>query len=311
MRAMIVAAGHGTRLRPLTDWLPKPAVPVRGLPLVAYQLALLAHHGAKEVVINTHHLADRLEEVARRHCPPGLTLCFSREERLLDTGGGIRRVAAFLGASDPSLLVGGDMILDTDLGELVRCHRESGAAVSLLLREDPREAEFGSIGVDREGVVCRIGSRFRFGDPAAEVRRGVYVWANAVSTRALEALPDREVFGHFDHWLAPRLAAGARDVRGVFLACSWEPVGTLAEYLAVNRRAVPLSYLDADAAARAAGTRFQGETVIGAGATIGAGASLQRVVVWEGERVPDGFSAHDGVFAGGRFHPVPGSADTE
>jgi len=309
MRAMIVAAGHGTRLRPLTDLLPKPAVPVRGLPLIAYPLALLAHHGVREVVINTHHLAERLEQVARRQCPPGLTVSFSHEHELLDTGGGIRRVAPFLRESDPCLLLGGDMILDVDLGELVSRHRESGAAVSLLLREDPREAEFGSIGVDREGVVCRIGSRFRFGDPSAEVRRGVYVWANAVSASALDTLPEREVFGHFDHWLAPRLAAGTRDVRGVFLPSYWEPVGTLAEYLAANRRPAPLRYLDADAAGRSAGTRFRGESVIGAGATIGAGASLERVVVWEGERIPAGFSAHDGVFAGGRFHPLP--ADDE
>ena len=106
---MIVAAGRGTRLRPLTELLPKPALPVRGLPLIAYQLALLAHHGVREVVVNTHHLAERLEDAARRHCPPGVSLTFSRERELLDTGGGIRRVAAFLRESDPCLLVGGDM----------------------------------------------------------------------------------------------------------------------------------------------------------------------------------------------------------
>ncbi len=305
MRAMIVAAGLGTRLRPLTEWLPKPAVPVRGIPLIAYQLALLAHHGVREVVVNTHHLPERLEAAARRHCPPGLALTFSRERELLDTGGGIRRVAAFLRESDPCLLVGGDMLLDVDLGALVRAHRERGAAVTLLLREDPRAAEFGSIGVDREGVVCRIGSRFRFASEAgAEARAGLYAWANVVSASALDTLPEREVFGHFDHWLAPRLAAGARDVYGAFLPCTWEPVGTLAEYLAVNRRAAPLSYLDADAVARAAGVRFEHESVIGVGAILGSGASVNRVVVWDGERVPDGCRAQDAVFAGGRLHSL-------
>ena len=106
--------------------------------------------------------------------------------------------------------------------------------------------------------MCRIGSRFRFGDdPGAEARAGLYAWANVVSARAFDSLPDREVFGHFDDWLAPRLAAGARDVHGAFVPCTWEPVGTLAEYLAVNRRPLRLSYLDADATARAAGVTLR------------------------------------------------------
>ena len=305
---MIVAAGRGTRLAPLTDWLPKPAVPVRGIPLIAYQLALLAHHGVREVVVNTHHLAERLEAAASRHCPPGVSLTFSLERELLDTGGGIRRVAAFLRESDPCLLIGGDMLLDVDLGALVRQHGESGAAVTLLLREDPRSASFGSIGVDRAGVVCRIGSRFSFAAPGEEARAGLYAWANVVSARAFDSMPDRTVFSHLNDWWAPRLAAGTRDVCGAFLPCTWEPVGTLSEYLAANLRPPRLSYLDADAAARAAGVRFEGDNVIGAGASLGAGARLARVVVWDGERVPDGRRACDGVFAGGRFHSLdPGS----
>ena len=127
---MIVAAGLGTRLHPLTELRSKSALPVRGLPLVAYQLALLRHHGVSEVVINVHHLADALEDAARHHCPAGLRLRFSREEVLLDTGGGIRRVAGFLRESDPCLLVGGDMLIDVDLSALVAGHRERGDAVT-------------------------------------------------------------------------------------------------------------------------------------------------------------------------------------
>jgi len=314
VRGMIVAAGRGTRLRPLTDLCPKPALPVRGVPLVAWQLAFLAHHGVREVVVNTHHLPEVLEETARRHCPPGLALRFSREDTLLDTGGAIRRVAGFLRESDPCVVIGGDMVIDVDLGALVRAHGERRAAATLLLRDDARADRFGTVGVDREGVVRRIGSRFRFaegGDAApghgpapGETRAGVYTWVNVLSRAALDTLPDREVFSHFDGWLAPRLAAGARDVHGVFLPCLWEPVGTLAEYLAVQWTRRELAYLDVEAAARAAGARVEAGRVIGAGAELGAGASLDRVVVWEGERVPAGFRAREGVYAGGRFHAV-------
>ncbi len=302
---MIVAAGLGTRLRPLTDLRPKPALPVRGVPLIAYQLALLAHHGAREVVINVHHLAEQLIDVARHHCPRNVELHFSHEPELLDTGGGIRRVAKFLRESDPCLILGGDMLLDADLGGLLQRHRERGDAVTMLLRRDPRAEVFGTIGVDAERCVRRIGRRFDLG---GEVDAGVYVWANAVSARAFDALPDREVFSHFDGWIAPLLEAGARDVRGEVMdvtSCTWEPVGTPTEYLAANLEPPQLSYIDADAVGRRGGARIEEDVVLGAGATLGVGARLRRAVVWDGEQVPDGLDAEGGVFAGGSFHPCP------
>ena len=297
---MIVAAGLGTRLRPLTDLRPKPALPVRGIPQIAYTLALLQRHGVEEAVVNTHHLPDVLEETVRTHCPHGLRVRFSREETLLDTGGGIRRVADFLRESDPCLIVGGDMLLDADLTGLVAGHRERRDAFTFLLREDARQAEFGSVGVDAEGRVRRIGSRHDFG---GSQRAGIYTWVNVVSARAFDDLPEREAFNHFEGWVAPRIAAGARDVRGDFAPCTWEPVGTHREYLEANFSPRPLAYIDPQALARASGARLETHQIVGAGAKIGSGASLERVVVWDDEQVPAGLRARNGTFAGGRFHP--------
>jgi len=305
VRAMIVAAGLGTRLRPLTELRPKPALPVRGIPLIAYTLALLARHGVTEVVVNTHHLSDILMDAARHHCPATIDLRFSIEAELLDTGGGIRRVADFLRESDPCLIVAGDMLLDADLSALVATHRARGDAWTLLLRKgDPREKAFGTIGVDAEDRVRRIGSRHDLG---GERRAGLYAWANAVTPRAFDSLPDREIFSHLDHWIAPQLAAGATDIRGKIVAADdfvWEPVGTPAEYLAVNLDPIPLSYQAAIADAQRAGARLERDVVIGARAELGPTVRLRRAVVWDGERVPDGLVASNGVFAGGLFHPV-------
>ncbi len=309
---MIVAAGRGERLRPLTALRAKPALPVRGLPLVAYQLALLAHHGVTEVVINTHHLPRTLEEAARRHAPAGVSVHFSREPELLGTGGGIRRVAGFLRESDPSLVLGGDMILDVDLSALVARHRERGDAATLLARDDRRAESFGTLGVDAQGCLRRIGRRFDLG---GETTRGVYIWANVFASRCFDSLPERQVFSHLDDWLAPCLAAGARDIRAEVAGperCAWTPVGTPREYLEANLQPRSLSYLDADAEAERLGTRFHGDLVLGAGAVLGPRASLDRAVVWEGEQVPAGLVAGDGVFAGGSFHPcdpASGGAD--
>jgi mannose-1-phosphate guanylyltransferase len=303
MRAMIVAAGLGTRLRPLSALRPKAAVPIRGLPLIAYPLALLARFGVTETVINVHHLPELLVEAAERYAPPGMSVRFSLERELLDTGGGIRRVADFLRESDPCLILGGDMIVDADLSTLLDTHRTRGDEITLLLRDDPRVATFGSIGIDAEGRLRRIATRFDLGGERAA---GIYTWVNAVAARAFERLPEREVFGYLDDWIAPLLAEGASDIRGEVAApesCLWEPVGTPTEYLAANLHPPSLSYFDPDALALREGTRFERNLVIGAGATLAAGASLERAVIWDGEHVSADVRASDGVFAGGTFHP--------
>ena len=302
MRAMIVAAGLGTRLRPLTDLRPKPALPVRGIPLIAYPLALLASVGVREVALNVHHLPERLIAASEAWCPAGLALHFSEERRLLDTGGGIARVADFLRESELCLLIGGDMVVDLDLAGLIAAHRASGRAVTALLRRDARAAEFGTIGLDRAGRMRRIGRRFDLG---GEVDAGVYTWVNVVSARAFDWLPGRAVFSHLDDWWAPELAKGSDAIGAVVLppaACRWEPVGTRSEYLRANLTLPPLSYFDVDARARAAGVRLDSDLVVGAGAVIALGARLTEAVVWDGERVPADCVGRGGVFAGGRFH---------
>jgi NDP-sugar pyrophosphorylase family protein len=95
---------------------------------------------AREVIVNVHHLPDILMDAARRHCPLDMELRFSIEEELLDTGGGIRRVANYLRESDPCLIVAADMLLDVDLSALVASHRERGDAGRLLRAGDPRRA---------------------------------------------------------------------------------------------------------------------------------------------------------------------------
>lgn len=306
MRAMILAAGLGTRLRPLSSLRPKPALPVRGIPLIACPLALLARYGVTEVVINLHHHPGILEEAAERFAPPGLSVRFSHEPQLLETGGGIRKAAAFLRESDPCLILAGDMLLDVDLEALIRQHRARKDAWTLLLRDDPRGLRFGTIGIDESGRIRRIARRFDLG---GEQRAGLYAHVTIVAARAFDTTPDREVFGHLDAWLAPLLQAGADDVRGIVLdpaQCAWEPVGTPAEYLAANLAPPPLSFLDLDARAVREGVRLAPGLVIGAGAEIGAGAQLEEMVVWDGERVPAGFRGRQGVFAGGRFHACAG-----
>ncbi len=303
MRALILAAGLGERMRPLSALRAKPALPVRGIPVVAHLLALLERHDVREVVINLHHLPDTLRDAVEAWCPDGMRVEFSHEPALLGTGGAIRRVRSFLAGSDPSLILAGDMLLDGDLGALIERHRKREGAVTLLLKEDPRAERFGTIGIDAEGVIRRIGRGFDLG---GSVRAGIYVHATVISPRALEWLPELERIEQHRQWLAPALVEGHRDIRGELgHDWVWEPIGTPAEYLRANLEPPRLTQWDCDAVARARGVRIDPGRILGRRARIGDDAVLERVVVWDDEKVPDGFQARDGVFAGGRFHACP------
>ena len=303
MRAMILAAGLGTRMASLSGLCAKPALPVRGLPVISHLLFWLDSQGIEEVMINLHHQADTVIEAAERYRPVNMSLSWSHEPIPLGTGGGIRQAAKFLQHSDPSLVLTGDMLLDLDLASLVATHRERRDDTTLILRDDPRHAEFGTVGLNAEGAIRRIGSRRNLG---GEQISGIFTGVRLFSARALDSLPKIEAFEDLSDWLMPRLSQGAHDIRGVRLdseECVWEPVGTPQEYLRANLEPPILSFMDAATRSARTGTRVHGDVILGQGAKIANGAQLQRCVVWEGESVPSTIRGCDGVFACGTFHP--------
>ncbi|NNL66116.1 MAG: nucleotidyltransferase family protein, partial [Myxococcales bacterium] len=154
---MILAAGLGLRMRPLSDHRAKPALPVLGRPVISLLLELLARCGVREVLINLHHLPSSIRDAVEADHPAALDLTWSIEDAPLGTGGGIRRAADFLRGTDDCLVLAGDMLLDLDLPTLCARHRASGRDVTLVLRDDPRTETFGSIGLDAAGRVVRIG----------------------------------------------------------------------------------------------------------------------------------------------------------
>lgn len=301
MRAMILAAGLGTRLRPLTLLRPKPALPVRGRPVIGWLLELLAHHGVTEVVINRSYLGEALTRAVESSRPADLAVSYSDEDEPLGTGGGIRRASGFLAGSDPSIVLAGDMLFDADLTALAAAHRASGRRVTLVLRDDPRHAAFGTIGLDDAGRLRRVATRFDLG---GETRAGVFTGLRLFSPDVFGDWPESAGFEDLSDWLAPQVAAGADDIGGVVLGPEesvWEPVGTPAEYLEANLHPPRLSFADEPAPCDAH-PAARDDLVVGPGAQIPEPGALRRCVVWEHEAVPEGLRAQDGVFAGGVFH---------
>lgn len=155
LRAMILAAGRGERLRPLTDTLPKPLVVVGGRPLIDYALDRVAEAGIHRVVINLHHLGSMIRDHVGDGSRFGLAVDYSEETVLQDTGGGIRDARRYLEGST-FLTMNADTIVDVDLAALAAAHRASGAFATMLLRKDPRMAGFGIIEAEDDGRVGRF-----------------------------------------------------------------------------------------------------------------------------------------------------------
>ena len=140
MKAMILAAGLGTRLRPLTDDRPKALVEVAGRTLLEITLSRLRTFDVREVIINVHHFADMVVDYLKANDNFGMRIEISREEVLLDTGGGLKKAAQFFlenssGLDEPFVLHNVDVISTIDLGRMVQFHREHGALATLAVQE--------------------------------------------------------------------------------------------------------------------------------------------------------------------------------
>ncbi len=151
MKAMILAAGLGTRLRPLTDDRPKALVEVAGRPMLYWVIARLARHGFTDIIINAHHFAEQIEAFAAAYDGPGVSLTVSVEEEILDTGGGVRKAAWFFDREEPFLVHNVDVMTDLDLRRLADAHLASSAQVTLAVkgRKSSRHLLF-----DEAGRLC-------------------------------------------------------------------------------------------------------------------------------------------------------------
>ncbi|MBN1336543.1 MAG: nucleotidyltransferase family protein [Deltaproteobacteria bacterium] len=152
-RAFVLAAGLGTRLRPLTFHRPKPLLPVCGITPLGQALALCARHGIRDVVVNAHHLPDQVAAFVERQTAARVHLQVERPE-ILGTGGGLRAALDVL--DDPFAVVNGDVLCDADLGALLAMVAQEGVDAAMLLYRSPDAARLGVVAMDAAGVVARL-----------------------------------------------------------------------------------------------------------------------------------------------------------
>jgi mannose-1-phosphate guanylyltransferase len=305
-RALILAAGFGTRLGALSDERPKPMMPVCDVPLLRWAIALCAGHGITEIAINLHHRGELIEAELGDGSALGVQIVYSREETILGTGGGIRKIADWLthGGREPFFVINGKILIDVDLHEVQARHHASDATATLVLREVPDARKWGAIECDAAGRVTRI-----LDSGTAGTHVCMFTGVHLISPRWVARLPAEGESDSIRHAYIPALLDGER-LEAHLLRGYFHEHSTPERYLQGNWNALagrtgikylpgPLTGVHATAQVSpraelappfriAAGARVDADAqlgphvVVGAGAHVTAGAHLTRVVVWPG-----------------------------
>ncbi len=235
LRALVLAAGLGTRLRPLTDDLPKPLLPVLGQPLLGLTLRRLAAAGCEAAAINLHHGAGQIRAAfGSEHA--GLPLTWSEEPLLLGTLGALGPLAGFFAGADLALVVNGDSLCRWPLAELVARHVATGALATLLLAARADPADFGGgVAVDRAGKLLWLRSAGAAGSRGP--RRRVFAGAHVLSRRLLQriaAAPAPAPADFVRDLYEPLLAEQPGCLGSLTTRRRWHDLGTPRRYLAAT-----------------------------------------------------------------------------
>lgn len=321
MRAMIMAAGKGTRLRPITDLVPKPMAPIVNRPALYHILRLLERHGIREVIINLHHLPDAITGYFGDGAWMDMSITYSFEEELLGTAGGVKNNEAFLGG-DTFLVVSGDALTDLDLTGLIAAHHRRRSVATLAVKEVADPSLYGVVVADDDDRVLGFQEK-----PSRDEARsrlcncGIYVFEPEIFSHILPAQFDdfgRRVFPDLLRQRVPfHLWAGGGY---------WSDVGNLGEYIRGNQDALlgrveveipgrevrPGVWID-EGSSVAASVSFEspvvigsgchleddvvieGPAVLGEGCVVGKGAHIVRGLVLPGSRVVPGSLLVEGV----------------
>jgi mannose-1-phosphate guanylyltransferase len=282
--ALVLTAGLGTRLDPITRLVAKPAVPVGERTLVEHVLAWLSRHHVTNVVLNLHHRPETIASVVGDGTHLGMRVRYSWEQPVLGSAGGPRRALPLL-EGDPFLIVNGDTLCDFDLTALIDAHRQSNSAVTLAVMPNPDRLRYNGIRVGSAGEVLGFVPKGHTEETWHFV--GVQVANKAMFSQLTDGVPSETVAGFYRDVIATEPGRiRAVPVRGTFM-----DVGTPADYL----EAV-LALAQAEGPGRAA-VDARTRTFVWPSATVDATARLRNCLVVGDIRVPAGLIAENAVLA--------------
>lgn len=322
MKAVILAGGEGTRLRPLTLTIPKPVVPVVDRPFLRHQLDLLAQVGVTETVFSLAYQPERIKAVFGDGRALGRRIHYAVEDTPLGTGGAVKNAERYL--DDTTIVFNGDVLTDVDLPAVVRDHRESGAKATLVLFPVPNPAAYGLVETDGTGRVKSFIEKPT--DPSQittdQINAGIYI----LDTSTLALMPASENHS-IERAFFPALLRRGDLVRGWVHRGYWIDIGTPEKYLQVHRDILRRRFrVDLEGQPReggwihrdaqvdpgaelegpfyvgpgcrvAAGARIGPDAVLTAGVHVAMGAWVRDSVAWEGSELAESASVYGALLA--------------
>lgn len=230
MKAMILAAGLGTRLRPLTDTTPKPLIPLNGRPLIEYAIALCNKHGITELVINLHHLGGLILDTLRDGSNLGVSISYSNEPEILGTGGGIKQMALHVGP-ESFWVLNSDILSEVDLSAVNQAHEASGAVATMVLRPHPIQSGSDerptALFMDENSRIVTVASGAEI-DARKNDNPLMFTGLHIINPTLLKRLPDG-FSCIFQDAYRPAIEAGDK-VCGFLYESYWRDLGTIDAY---------------------------------------------------------------------------------
>lgn len=229
MKAMVLAAGVGSRLDPLTSQIPKPLVPVANRPVIEHILQLLIKHGVKDIAANLHHLPDKLIEYLGDGTKFGINLHLLVEQKLSGDAGGVRGCRDFL--SDGTFIVlMGDLLTDANLSEIVAAHKAKRALATIALKHVEDVTQFGVAITDANGFITGFQEKPRQEEALSDLAStGIYI----LEPEIFKHIPEQGEYG-FGRQLFPKLVSQSLPVLGYTIGSYWSDVGTIKQYRQSN-----------------------------------------------------------------------------
>ena len=231
IKAMILAAGEGTRLRPLTLKTPKALLPVAGVPLIEHILLWLKRHSISEVALNLHHLGDKISDFLGDGSRLGMKVVYSKEENILGTAGGVKRMEHFFDGT--FAVVYGDTLTDFDLGAMLRFHRIKNSMATIALLELNNPWEVGVVEINKEGQILNFVEKPpRGSEPSNLSSGGIYILEKSIFDYIpVDGAPD------FGYDVFPKLTELKLPVYGYIMKPEdyWIDIGSIGKYEKANK----------------------------------------------------------------------------
>ena len=238
MKAMILAAGKGTRVRPITQTIPKPMIPILQKPVMEFLVELLRQHGFDQIMVNVSHLADVIENYFRDGQKFGVQIAYSFEGRIeegeligdaLGSAGGMRRIQDFSPFFDDTFVVlCGDALIDLDLTAAVKWHREKGAIATIVMKSVPREEvpSYGVVVTDDSGKIKAFQEKPSVEEAlSTDINTGIYIFEPAI----FDYIPSDTEYD-IGSQLFPALVAAGAPFYGISMDFEWVDIGKVPDY---------------------------------------------------------------------------------